>query len=92
MQHKRLAATGALGTSEDAQAKIHSVQLVGGSDGANVIGYKAGSAVAGTEFMELTTAANTEKTREFHGGLNTTGAGWWFVMTGTAVQVHVVYE
>ncbi len=91
MQHKRLTATGALGTSEDAQVKIHSVQLVADSDGANVIGYKAGSAVAGTQFMELTAGANTEKTREFHGGLQTTEA-WWFVMSGTGVQVHVVYE
>ncbi len=92
MQHKRLTATGALGLSADAFAKIHSVQLVGGSDGANVIGYKAASAVAGTQFVELTTAANTEKTREFHGGLNTDGAGWWFVLSGTAVQLHIVYE
>lgn len=91
MQHKRLTADAVLGTSGDAQTKIHSVQLVAGSDTANVIGYKAGSAVAGTEFMELTAILNTEQVREFHGGLQTTGA-WFFVMTGTGVQVHVTYE
>lgn len=90
MQHKRLTADAVLGLSEDALAKIHSVQLVADSDTANVIGYKAGSAVAGTEFMELTAATNTEQVREFHGGLQTTGA-WYFVMTGTNVQVHITY-
>lgn len=91
MQHKRLTADAVLGTSDDAQVKIHSVQLVADSDAANVIGYKAGSAVAGAEFMELTALLNTEEVREFHGGLQTTGA-WYFVMTGTNAQVHIVYE
>ncbi len=92
IQHKRLTATGALGTSEDTHAKIHSVQLVAAGDTATVIGYKAGAATAGTEFMRLTAGANTEAVREFHGGLNTDGAGWWFVFTGSTPQVHVVYE
>ena len=97
MAHKRLTASGKLalpdGDSHDAQAKITGIQLVAGSNAANVIGYKAHAATDGKQFMELTAAADTEEswTPGNSGALASPG-GWYFAISGTGPQVHIFYE
>lgn len=95
MQHKVLTVDGKLalggGDSADRMAILHGIQLVADSDTANVIGYKDGAATAGKEFVELTAATNTERERDFRTGLQS-AEGFYFVLTGTNVQLHVLYE
>jgi len=96
VRHKKLTASGKLGTgggdSADAHVELAGVQLVGGSDAATVIGYKAGAATAGKEFMKLSASANTEgawKPGNAHGLQSQ--EGWYFAITGTEPAVHVYH-
>jgi len=95
LAHKRLTESGKLalggGDGADQATKIRGLQLVADSDTANVIGYKAGAATAGKEFVELTAVLNTEREWFPPGGV-AAYEGWYFTLSGTGVQLHVFYE